>query len=103
MTMWRRASCAVALILVPAAALAQASSQAWPTRQPIRVIIPFSAGSATDLVPRAILEQVGRQIGQTFVIENKAGGSGTIGVREVARAEPDGYSILVHSTTFAVS
>jgi tripartite-type tricarboxylate transporter receptor subunit TctC len=98
--MWRRASCAVAiLMLVPPSALAQA----WPTRQPIKVIIPFSAGSATDLVPRAVLEQVGKQIGQTFVIENRTGGSGTIGVREVARAEPDGYTVLVHSTTFAVS
>lgn len=99
MTMWRRASCALALILVPAAALAQA----WPSKQPIKVVIPFSAGSATDLVPRAVLEQVGRQLGQTFVVENRTGGSGTIGVRDVARAESDGYTVLVHSTTFAVS
>lgn len=100
MTMWRRASCAIAVVmLVPASALAQA----WPTKQPIKVIIPFSAGSATDLVPRAVLEQVGKQLGQTFVIENRTGGSGTIGVREVARAEPDGYTVLVHSTTHAVS
>lgn len=101
--MWRRASCALALILVPTAALAQASPQVWPAKQPIKVIIPFSAGSATDLVPRAVFEQVGKQVGQTFVIENKPGGSGTIGMREVARADADGYTVLVHSTTFAVS
>lgn len=97
--MLRRASCALALILVPTAAFAQN----WPAKQPVKVIIPFSAGSATDLVPRAVFEQVGKQLGQTFVIENKPGGSGTIGMRDVARADPDGYTILVHSTTFAVS
>ena len=81
----------------------QASAQAWPTRQPIRVIIPFSAGSATDVVPRAILEQVGKQLGQTFVVENRVGAGGTLGVRDVAKADADGYTLLVHSTTHAVA
>jgi tripartite-type tricarboxylate transporter receptor subunit TctC len=78
-------------------------AQAWPTKQPIKVIIPFSAGSATDIVPRTILEQVGKQIGQTFVVENRVGAGGTIGVREVAKADPDGYTILAHSTTHVVA
>jgi tripartite-type tricarboxylate transporter receptor subunit TctC len=81
----------------------EASAQAWPTRQPIRVIIPFSAGSATDVVPRAILEQVGKQLGQTFVVENRVGAGGTLGVRDVAKAEADGYTLLVHSTPHAVA
>jgi tripartite-type tricarboxylate transporter receptor subunit TctC len=81
----------------------QALAQAWPTRQPVRVIIPFSAGSATDVVPRAILEQVGKQLGQTFVVENRVGAGGTLGVREVAKADADGYTLLVHSTTHAVA
>ncbi len=81
----------------------QASAQAWPTRQPIRVIIPFSAGSATDVVPRAILEEVGKQLGQTFVVENRIGAGGTLGVRDVAKADADGYTLLVHSTTHAVA
>jgi tripartite-type tricarboxylate transporter receptor subunit TctC len=87
------------LVMVPASAFAQA----WPTKQPIKVIIPFSAGSATDVVPRTILEQVGKQIGQTFVVENRVGAGGTLGVREVAKAEPDGYTLLAHSTTHAVA
>ncbi len=81
----------------------QASAQAWPARQPIKVIIPFSAGSATDVVPRAILEQVGKQLGQTFVVENRVGAGGTLGVRDVAKADADGYTLLVHSTTHAVA
>jgi tripartite-type tricarboxylate transporter receptor subunit TctC len=87
------------LAMVPASAYAQA----WPAKQPIKVVIPFSAGSATDVVPRTILEQVGKQIGQTFVVENRVGAGGTLGVREVAKAEPDGYTLLVHSTTHAVT
>src|SRR5262245_63365546 len=87
------------LLMAPASALAQA----WPAKQPIKVIIPFSAGSATDVVPRTILEQVGKQIGQTFVVENKVGAGGTLGVRDVAKAEPDGYTLLAHSTTHAVA
>jgi tripartite-type tricarboxylate transporter receptor subunit TctC len=87
------------LAMVPASAY----GQAWPAKQPIKVVIPFSAGSATDVVPRTILEQVGKQIGQTFVVENRVGAGGTLGVREVAKAEPDGYTFLVHSTTHAVT
>jgi tripartite-type tricarboxylate transporter receptor subunit TctC len=87
------------LVMLPGSALAQA----WPAKQPIKVVIPFSAGSATDVVPRAILEQVGKQIGQTFVVENRVGAGGTLAVREVAKAEPDGYTFLVHSTTHAVT
>jgi tripartite-type tricarboxylate transporter receptor subunit TctC len=79
------------------------SAQAWPAKQPIKVLIPFSAGSATDVVPRAILEQVGKQVGQTFVVENRVGAGGTLAVREVAKAEADGYTLLVHSTTHAVT
>jgi tripartite-type tricarboxylate transporter receptor subunit TctC len=52
-----------------------AFAQAWPTKAPIKLIIPFSAGSATDLVPRIIFEQVGKQIGQTFVVHRHQTGA----------------------------
>jgi tripartite-type tricarboxylate transporter receptor subunit TctC len=71
----------------------------WPVR-PVRVIVPFAAGSATDLVARLVFEQVGQQVGQTFVVENRPGGGTTIGSAQVARAEPDGHTILVHSNGF---
>jgi tripartite-type tricarboxylate transporter receptor subunit TctC len=89
--------------LAPGQALAQTANQGWPTRGPIKLIIPFSAGSATDLVPRIIFEQVGKQIGQTFVVENRVGAGGTLGVREVAKADPDGYTVLAHSTSHVVT
>jgi tripartite-type tricarboxylate transporter receptor subunit TctC len=92
-----------ALAILFAIAPSAAFAQAWPTRQPIKVIIPFSAGSATDVVPRTVLEQVGKQIGQTFVVENRTGAGGTLGVRDVAKAEADGYTILAHSTTHVVA
>ena len=87
------AGAAAALAL---AAATSASAQAWPTK-PVRVIVPFAAGSATDLVPRAVFAQVSHQTGQTFIIENRAGGGTTVGTAAVAKADPDGSTILVHS------
>jgi tripartite-type tricarboxylate transporter receptor subunit TctC len=63
------AALGVALLVAPA----DARAQAWPTKQPIKVIIPFSAGSATDIVPRTILEQVGKQIGPEALNEIMTG------------------------------
>jgi tripartite-type tricarboxylate transporter receptor subunit TctC len=77
-------------------------AQAWPTRQPIRVIVPLTAGSAIDIVARLVFEQVSNQIGQTVVIENRAGASQTIGAGAVAKADPDGYTILVGGSALAV-
>jgi tripartite-type tricarboxylate transporter receptor subunit TctC len=74
----------------------QTAAQTWPTK-PIHIIVPFAAGSATDIVPRTIFEQVSRQVGQPIIIENRAGGGTTIGTGAVAKADPDGYTILVHS------
>mgnify|MGYP001236546226 CR=1 FL=1 len=79
-----------------------ASSQSWPTK-PVRIIVPFGPGSATDLVPRAIFEQVQQQVGQTFVIENRPGGGTTTGTLAVAKSDPDGYTILVHSNGFVTT
>ncbi len=74
----------------------------WPTKQPIKVVVPFSAGSATDIVARTVFDQVGRQVGQSFVIENRGGAGTTIGSNMVAKAEPDGYTLLVNSTSHVV-
>jgi len=74
--------------------------QAWPTR-PIRTISPFSAGNANDIVARIVLEVVSRQLGQSFVIENRPGGGGSVGAALVAKAEPDGYSVLLNSSSLS--
>src|ERR1700712_1176717 len=71
-----------------------ASAQApWPSRQ-IRMICSYPAGGQTDLLARAFGEFIARKVGQTVVIENKAGASGSIGTAEVARAAPDGHTVL---------
>ena len=97
----------VALAALACAALLATTStafpQAWPTRTSIQVISPFSAGNANDIVARVVLDQVSKQIGQTMVFENRPGGGGTIGAAQVARAKPDGYTILIHSSSFAAS
>ena len=79
-----------------------ALAQAWPTK-PIKAIVPFSAGSAVDIIARTVLDQVSTQIGQPIVVENRVGAGGTIGVASVAKADPDGYTVLVHSTTHVVA
>jgi tripartite-type tricarboxylate transporter receptor subunit TctC len=61
------------------------------------VVVPYAAGSATDLVPRTVFEQVGHQVGQSFVIENRPGGGTTVGSAQVKQSDPDGHTVLVHS------
>jgi len=85
------------LISLPVAA--QAS---YPTK-PIRVIVPFAAGSTTDIIARAIADKMGASMGQTLVIDNRGGASGTIGQQAVATAAPDGYTIMIHSSSHTVS
>src|SRR5262245_21993480 len=72
------------------AAPSSSHGQDWPTRQPIRVIVPLTPGSAIDLVGRLVFDQVAKQIGQTIVVENRSGASQTIGAGAIVKAEPDG-------------
>ena len=95
-----RTMVATALIAAPLLACAQAAP--WPSK-PIRAVVPFAAGAATDIVARAVLEQVSKQLGQPIIIDNKPGAGGTIGTGLVAHAEPDGYTILVHSNSYTVT
>jgi tripartite-type tricarboxylate transporter receptor subunit TctC len=81
----------LALSLLLNALLAQA--QSWPAK-PVRFVVPFPPGGATDVAARAVSDRLSRALGQQFVVENRAGASGMIGATEVARAAPDGYTIL---------
>jgi len=85
-------------IAAPDAALAQV----WPTRT-IRAIIPLAPGNAQDVVGRIVFDQLSRQLGQPVVVENRAGAGGTTGAAVVAKAAADGYTILVHSSSFSAS
>jgi tripartite-type tricarboxylate transporter receptor subunit TctC len=95
--LWWLAHVLVALIVsVPTVA------QPWPTKT-VRAVVPLTAGSAVDIVPRIVLEQVAAQIGQSIVVENRTGASGTIGIRSVATSPPDGYTFLASSSSIVVS
>jgi len=84
------------------ATFGHASAQDWPTRS-VTVVVPVPAGVASDLIARTVFEQVGKQVGQTFVIENRPGAGGTIGANLVAKAAPDGHTILVYGSIAAAN
>ncbi|WP_309831926.1 tripartite tricarboxylate transporter substrate binding protein [Paracidovorax wautersii] len=86
-----------------AATGAHAQAPSWPTH-PVRVVVPFPASGATDLVARVVTQRVGQELGQQFVVDNKPGAGGTIGAAEAAKAAPDGYTLLLTtSSTHAIS
>jgi tripartite-type tricarboxylate transporter receptor subunit TctC len=97
---------AAGLALQAQAAGAQTSvspgSQTWPYK-PIRAVVPYAAGSTTDIVPRVVFEQLALQLGQPIIVDNRAGAGGTIGAALVARSEADGHTLLVNSSAHAIA
>ncbi|NML43093.1 tripartite tricarboxylate transporter substrate binding protein [Ramlibacter sp. G-1-2-2] len=79
-----------------------AAQSAYPNK-PIRFIVPFTPGSGTDIIARTVGDVMGKNLGQPIVIDNKPGAGGTIGAAQVARSEPDGYTVLVHSSGHALN
>jgi tripartite-type tricarboxylate transporter receptor subunit TctC len=104
--MWmQQRYCLVGLLLLGlygGACYGSAQAQTWPTK-PIHVVVPFTAGSATDTIARTVLEQVGRQIGQPAVIESRLGAGGTTASAAVARSDPDGHTILFTSSAYTIT
>jgi tripartite-type tricarboxylate transporter receptor subunit TctC len=98
----RRAALASLTCLAALSPLVATAQGAYPAK-PIRVIVPFAAGSTTDIIARAIADKMGQSMGQTLVIDNRGGASGTIGQQAVATAAPDGYTIMIHSSSHTVS
>lgn len=90
-----------ALLCASGSTLAESPAE-WPTRQ-VRVIVPIAAGSGIDIVARTVSQQLAKQLGRPFVIENRPGGATTTGAAAVASAAPDGYTILFHSVAFTVT
>src|SRR5262245_7473693 len=80
----------------------QVEAQSWPAR-PLRAVVPFAAGSSTDIVPRVVFEQLSQQLGQTVVVENRTGAGGTIGATYVAKSDPDGYTILASGSAHTIA
>jgi tripartite-type tricarboxylate transporter receptor subunit TctC len=96
--MKRTATVLLLSFAVTTAALAQ---ETWPSRQ-IRMVVPLPAGASVDVIGRLVAAKLGERLGQTVVIENRAGASGAIGSDAVAKSAPDGYTLLVMSNTHTV-
>lgn len=92
----------LAMCLLSAGVVMSASAQAWPNKQ-ITFVVPFTAGSATDILARVIGEKLGPRLGQTVVVDNRVGAGGTIGTAAVAKSAPDGYTFVVVSTGHVVN
>ena len=85
----------LAAVLAGVAVVLPATAQEFPKKQPIRLVVAVNAGGATDALARVTAEFLSKRLGQTVLVENKPGASGTIGADSVARAAPDGYTLLV--------
>ena len=79
-----------------------ASAEDWPSRL-IKATIPFGAGSAADVVPRLVFDRLAAELGQPIVIENRAGAGGMLGTVQVAKADPDGYTVLANSSALTIA
>jgi tripartite-type tricarboxylate transporter receptor subunit TctC len=109
----KRIIATLAAVLATGAAFAQApngsgpaastgSGQAYPVK-PVRFIVPFTAGSGTDIIARTVGDVMSKGLGQPIIIENKPGAGGTIAAAQVAKGEPDGYTVLIHSSGHALN
>jgi tripartite-type tricarboxylate transporter receptor subunit TctC len=77
------------------------AQSAWPNK-PVKIVVPYGPGGAVDVATRKIAQKLTEQTGQSFIIENKAGATGTIGANQVAKAEADGYTLMANDTTFSL-
>ena len=93
---WIKVLAASALVATAASSFAQAD---WPSARPVTVVVPSSPGGGTDAYGRLIAQALTEQLKQSFVVDNKPGASGAIGAAAVAKAEPDGYTVLVASNS----
>ena len=88
--------------LAPLSLPRAAFSQAWPSRT-IRAMVPFAPGSSIDIVGRIVLDPLSTQLGQSIVVENRGGAGGSIGTAQAAKAEPDGYTLLIQASAHSAA
>jgi tripartite-type tricarboxylate transporter receptor subunit TctC len=97
-----RLACGVAAGCLCLAFSAQAATAAWPGK-PIRLIVPFSPGGGTDIIARTLGQKLSETFGQNFIVDNRAGGGGTIGAETTVRASPDGYTMCLVSASYGAN
>jgi tripartite-type tricarboxylate transporter receptor subunit TctC len=100
MTISRRGVLGVAAL--PGLALPALAETPWPKEQPIRFVVPFAPGGTTDIIARVLTGELSRRIGQTILVDNRPGVGSTLGTGQVARAAPDGYTMLLTSMSAIV-
>jgi tripartite-type tricarboxylate transporter receptor subunit TctC len=93
---------AIASVLADFPFLQPAAAETWPD-QPIHIVVPFTPGSATDVVARIVAAEMAKSLGQPVIVDNRPGAGGTIGAGQVARAEPSGYTLLANSSAHTVN
>src|SRR5947207_11491369 len=99
---WPKRAVALLTLLGALASAPAAWPQAYPTKG-VRIIVPFSAGGAPDVIGRVIAQGLAEQTGQSFVVENRPGADGVVGAQAVAQAAPDGTTLLVTSSSFVIN
>ena len=98
----KRLSAVLSALFFASASLAHAQSAQWPTK-PVRVIVPLAPGGSVDTVARLVSARLSEKYGQQFVVDNRGGGGSTLGIGMVARATPDGYTLLMMSSAFSAT
>jgi tripartite-type tricarboxylate transporter receptor subunit TctC len=98
----KQARALLCLLLLAGSLSAHAQSSKWPNK-PVRVVIPFAAGGSTDIIARVLTARLAQEYGQQFVVDNRAGAGGSIGTEIVARANPDGYTLIIVASSYATN
>src|SRR5215510_10086114 len=96
MSLLRRAGALVGCLVLCACLASQALAQTWPNR-PIKLIEPFPAGGLADVLARLVGDELSKSLGQPVIVENRAGAGGNTGADAVAKADPDGYTLMMSS------